>query len=61
MKNNYVTTGQEDDTIDFDEGIRITPFNMKEELQEGHFDSDGMYIFDKNKVTTGISFVLTSE
>lgn len=23
---------------------------MKEELEEGHFDKDGMYIFDKTKV-----------
>ena len=39
--------GQEDETIDFDQGTKITPFNMKEELEEGHFDKDGMYIFDK--------------
>ena len=42
--------GQEDETIDSYEGIKITPFNMKEELEEGHFDKDGMYIFDKTKV-----------
>ncbi|XP_048752590.2 CD2 antigen cytoplasmic tail-binding protein 2-like isoform X2 [Ostrea edulis] len=41
--------GQEDTTIDSYEGIKITPFNMKEELEEGHFDKDGMYIFDKTK------------
>lgn len=39
--------GQEDATIDHDQGISITPFNMKEEMEEGHFDKDGMYIFDK--------------
>ncbi len=42
--------GQEDATIDYDEGIQITPFNMKDELEEGHFDSEGMYIFKKEKV-----------
>lgn len=41
--------GQEDTTIDSYEGIKVTPFNMKEELEEGHFDKDGMYIFDKTK------------
>ncbi|CAI9740722.1 antigen cytoplasmic tail-binding 2-like [Octopus vulgaris] len=39
--------GQEDATIDYDEGIKITPFNMKEELETGHFDKQGTYIFDK--------------
>ena len=28
---------------------------MKEELEEGHFDKDGMYIFDKTKVKTKLS------
>ncbi|CAL1541190.1 unnamed protein product [Lymnaea stagnalis] len=41
--------GQEEATIDFDENIQITPFNMREELEEGHFDTDGTYIFDKTK------------
>ena len=42
--------GQEDDTgVDIEEGIRFTPFNMKEELEEGHFDSEGMYIQKKEK------------
>ena len=42
--------GQEDATIDIDDGITITPFNMKEEMEEGHFDTEGMYIFKKDKV-----------
>lgn len=46
----FYLSGQEDTTIDSYEGIKITPFNMKEELEEGHFDKDGMYIFDKTKV-----------
>lgn len=41
--------GQEDPTIDFDDDIQITPFNMKDEMEEGHFDSDGTFIFDKTK------------
>ncbi|XP_055957698.1 CD2 antigen cytoplasmic tail-binding protein 2 [Patella vulgata] len=39
--------GQEEATIDFDEGVQITPFNMREEMEEGHFDKNGTYIFDK--------------
>ena len=39
--------GQEDDTIAFDGEITITPFNMKEEMQTGHFDTAGTYIFSK--------------
>ncbi|XP_064612880.1 CD2 antigen cytoplasmic tail-binding protein 2 homolog [Liolophura sinensis] len=41
--------GQEDATIDYDEGVKITPFNMIEEMEEGHFDKHGMYIFEKTK------------
>ncbi|XP_023232302.1 CD2 antigen cytoplasmic tail-binding protein 2-like [Centruroides sculpturatus] len=39
--------GQEDATIDYDEGIKITPFNMAEELEEGYFDKEGTFIFKK--------------
>ncbi|CAJ0939893.1 unnamed protein product, partial [Mesorhabditis belari] len=41
--------GQEDSTLDFDENIKITPFNMKEDEEEGHFDETGNFIFDRNK------------
>ncbi|XP_076362506.1 CD2 antigen cytoplasmic tail-binding protein 2 homolog holn1 isoform X2 [Tachypleus tridentatus] len=41
--------GQEEATVDFEGDIRITPFNMKEELEEGHFDKEGMYIFHKDQ------------
>lgn len=34
------TSGQQDE-------IKITPFNMREELQEGHFDRDGHYHWNK--------------
>ncbi|OWF45363.1 CD2 antigen cytoplasmic tail-binding protein 2-like [Mizuhopecten yessoensis] len=39
--------GQEDSTIERDGEIQITPFNMKDELEEGHFDKEGTYIYDK--------------
>ncbi|KAK7078865.1 CD2 antigen cytoplasmic tail-binding protein 2 [Halocaridina rubra] len=39
--------GQEEGTLDFEGENRITPFNMKEELEEGHFDGDGFYHFKK--------------
>ncbi|XP_013781613.1 CD2 antigen cytoplasmic tail-binding protein 2 homolog [Limulus polyphemus] len=41
--------GQEEATVDFEGDIRITPFNMKEELEEGHFDKEGTYIFHKDQ------------
>ena len=44
---NYVFPGQEEGDVGIEEGITITPFNMKEELEEGHFDKDGTYIFAK--------------
>ncbi|PAA79451.1 hypothetical protein BOX15_Mlig019670g3 [Macrostomum lignano] len=39
--------GQEEATITNDDGIAITPFNMREEMREGYFDSAGCYIFNK--------------
>lgn len=39
--------GEEDGDVRHEDEIRITPFNMKEELEEGHFDREGMFIFDK--------------
>lgn len=41
--------GQEGATIDFDEGVSITPFNLQEEMQEGHFDSEGNYFIKKEE------------
>lgn len=35
--------GQEAKTAEFDDEIKLTPFNMKEELEEGNFDTDGFY------------------
>ncbi|CAL8075949.1 unnamed protein product [Orchesella dallaii] len=39
--------GQEDGTLEFDGETKITPFNMKDELEEGYFDGSGMYIWNK--------------
>lgn len=36
----------------FDGEVKLTPFNMKEELEEGRFDKDGHYLFNKNKDAT---------
>ncbi|KAM9472322.1 CD2 antigen cytoplasmic tail-binding protein 2 isoform 1-T3 [Salvelinus alpinus] len=41
--------GQEGGTIDCDEGVPITPFNLDEEMQEGHFDSEGNYYVKKDE------------
>ena len=41
-------SGQEEGNVDYEEGMRFTPFNMKEEMEEGHFDTDGTYIFKKD-------------
>ncbi|KAI1884763.1 hypothetical protein AGOR_G00229850 [Albula goreensis] len=41
--------GQEEATIDCDEGVPITPFNLNEEMQEGHFDSEGNYFIKKEE------------
>uniref|UniRef100_A0A1W7RIJ8 CD2 antigen cytoplasmic tail-binding protein 2 n=1 Tax=Agkistrodon contortrix contortrix TaxID=8713 RepID=A0A1W7RIJ8_AGKCO len=42
--------GQESATIDYEDGIRITPFNLQEEMEEGHFDSEGNYFLNKEAV-----------
>jgi hypothetical protein len=41
--------GQEEAKVDIEDGIRFTPFNLKEEYEEGEFDADGMFLFKKNK------------
>ncbi len=40
---------QEDRTIDRDGDIQITPFNLKDEEEEGHFDRDGTFMWNKKK------------
>jgi len=39
--------GQEDDTVDADGEIKITPFNLKEEQEEGSFSKDGNFVWNK--------------
>ncbi|EDO44604.1 predicted protein [Nematostella vectensis] len=41
--------GQEEATLDHDGEIKITPFNLKEEMEEGHFDNEGNYHLKKEK------------
>lgn len=41
--------GIEDGDVGLEGEIKITPFNMKEEMEEGHFDKDGHYQWDKSK------------
>lgn len=41
--------GQEAKTKDFDDEIKLTPFNMKDELDDGNFDTDGFYHWKSNK------------
>lgn len=40
--------GQEEGIAGMEGDIQITPFNMKEEMEEGHFDTDGMYHWKKD-------------
>ncbi|KAL0278198.1 UNVERIFIED_CONTAM: hypothetical protein PYX00_000086 [Menopon gallinae] len=39
--------GQEDGISGQDGEVKITPFNMKEEMEEGHFDTEGNFHWDK--------------
>lgn len=39
--------GEEEGTIRREQDVTITPFNMNEELEEGHIDKEGMYVFNK--------------
>lgn len=42
--------GQEAKTKDFDDDIKITPFNMKDELDDGNIDTDGFYHWKSKNV-----------
>jgi len=44
--------GQEESKIAFDGDIPITPFNLKEEQQEGSFSKDGNFIWNKKDEIT---------
>lgn len=41
--------GEEEGCVKMDGEIKLTPFNMKEEQEEGHFDADGHFQWDKSK------------
>merc|ERR1712032_620499 len=46
-EDNELLEGQEDDTVAQDGEIKITPFNLKEEQQEGSFSKDGNFVWNK--------------
>lgn len=33
--------------MEFEGNTKIMPFNVEEDLEEGHFDTDGNFIFNK--------------
>ena len=41
--------GQEEITIEKEGEVKITPFNLKEEQEEGHFAKDGNFVWKKEK------------
>lgn len=45
----FVFEGQEEATIEFDDETKITPFNMREELEEGYYDAEENFVFKKKK------------
>ncbi|XP_072035113.1 CD2 antigen cytoplasmic tail-binding protein 2-like [Amphiura filiformis] len=45
-----IVEGSEDKTITYDEGIKLTPFNLTEEMEEGRFDAHGNYFEKKEEV-----------
>lgn len=44
----YLIIGTEDGPSEAN-AVGFTAFNMKEELEEGHFDRDGHYLWKKDK------------
>ena len=41
LLSDHFLSGQEEETITSYGEIKITPFNLKEEMEEGHFDAEG--------------------
>lgn len=41
--------GQESATIEYEGEVKIMPFNLNEEFEEGHYDEEGNFVYDKNK------------
>lgn len=48
MDGKTVFAGQEAATLPSEGGVRITPFNLQEEMEEGHFDADGNYFLNRD-------------
>ncbi|CAF2634990.1 unnamed protein product [Rotaria sp. Silwood2] len=46
-QNDLDEIGQESATIGFDNDVKITPFNIDEELEEGHYDETGCFQWKK--------------
>ena len=42
--------GQERATISFDDDVKITPFNIDEEMEEGYYDESGCFQWKKRDV-----------
>ena len=47
--------GQEDKTAEFEGEIKITPFNIKDELAEGNFDNTGYFHWKSKEVISCFS------
>jgi len=45
----FWVTGQEEGAVCQEGGVKITPFNMREEMEEGHFDTEGNYHWKNEK------------
>lgn len=46
----FVEMGRENATIDFDDEVKITPFNVDEELEDGNYDETGCFQWKKKDV-----------
>lgn len=46
----FVEMGRENATIDFDDEVKITPFNVDEELEDGDYDETGCFQWKKKDV-----------
>ncbi|XP_037958610.1 CD2 antigen cytoplasmic tail-binding protein 2 homolog [Teleopsis dalmanni] len=46
--NDSEVEGEEEGVSNIQDEVKITPFNMREELQEGHFDTEGHYHWNKD-------------
>ena len=46
----FIEIGQEHATIGFDDDVKITPFNIDEELEDGHYDESGCFQWKKKDV-----------